>query len=269
MMSANYLIGNLHYLRGNLHCFHLLLGRVGKSMYYVGLQVEQLGRDASVAWHPSYLSSSTASKAEGTACSISHYNLLVTASKAYLLFCMLSSSLRRSWCDLCFIQVLKEVGSHSFKGFDVLTVTTKFREYPFLVTVLATLGSDASIRKRALKLGYLLINETNVKPLTKGLIDYLEVSDQDFKGDLTAKICSIVEKLSPDKLWYIDQMLKVLCEAGNYVKDKVWHALVVITNASNLHRYTVWLLYRAIQTSVDQQLLGLEYGALENMVTCW
>ncbi|GJT36552.1 retrovirus-related pol polyprotein from transposon TNT 1-94 [Tanacetum coccineum] len=157
--------GNLHYLRGNLHCFHLLLGRVGKSMYCLDYR-----------------------------------------------FCMLSSSLRRSWCDLCFIQVLEEVGSHSFKGSDVLTVMTKFRECPFLVTVLATLGSDASIRKRALKLMYLLINETNVKPLTKGLIYYLEVSDQDFKGDLTAKICSIVEKLSPDKLWYIDQMLKVLCE---------------------------------------------------------
>ncbi|KAI3731475.1 hypothetical protein L1987_62663 [Smallanthus sonchifolius] len=114
--------------------------------------------------------------------------------------------------------------------------------------------SDASIRKRALELVYLLVNESNVKPLTKELVDYLEVSDHDFKGDLTAKICSIVEKLSPEKIWYIDQMLKVLCEAGNYVKDEVWHALiVVITNASNLHGYTVRSLYRAIQTSGDQE----------------
>ncbi|CAI9278334.1 unnamed protein product [Lactuca saligna] len=114
--------------------------------------------------------------------------------------------------------------------------------------------SDASIRKRALELVYLLVNESNVKPLTKELIDYLVVSDQDFKGDLTAKICSIVEKLSPEKIWYIDQMLKVLCEAGNYVKDEVWHALiVVITNSSNLHGYTVRSLYRAIQTSGDQE----------------
>ena len=54
--------------------------------------------------------------------------------------------------------------------------------------------SDASIRKRALELVYLLVNESNVKPLTKELIDYLQVSGQDFKGDLTTKICSIVEK---------------------------------------------------------------------------
>jgi AP-1 complex subunit gamma-1 len=54
--------------------------------------------------------------------------------------------------------------------------------------------ADVSIRKRALELVYLLVNDTNVKPLTKELVDYLEVSDQDFKDDLTAKICSIVEK---------------------------------------------------------------------------
>ncbi|CAL1357167.1 unnamed protein product [Linum trigynum] len=116
--------------------------------------------------------------------------------------------------------------------------------------------SDASIRKRALELVYLLVNESNVKPLTKELVDYLEVSDQDFKGDLTAKICSIIEKFSPEKIWYIDQMLKVLTEAGNFVKDEVWHALVVvISNASDLHGYTVRALFRALQTTAEQESL--------------
>ncbi|XP_057759925.1 AP-1 complex subunit gamma-2-like [Arachis stenosperma] len=116
--------------------------------------------------------------------------------------------------------------------------------------------SDASIRKRALELVYVLVNETNVKPLAKELIDYLEVSENDFRGDLTAKICSIVSKFSPEKIWYIDQMLKVLSEAGNYVKDEVWHALiVVITNATELHGYTVRALYRAFQTSAEQESL--------------
>lgn len=116
--------------------------------------------------------------------------------------------------------------------------------------------SDASIRKRALELVYVLVNEGNVKPLTKELIDYLEVSDEEFKGDLTAKICSIVAKFSPEKIWYIDQMLKVLSEAGNFVKDEVWHAvIVVISNASDLHGYTVRALYRALQSSAEQESL--------------
>ncbi|KAF2302483.1 hypothetical protein GH714_036536 [Hevea brasiliensis] len=78
--------------------------------------------------------------------------------------------------------------------------------------------SDASIRKRALELVYLLVNESNVRPLTKDLIEYLE--------------------------------------AGNFVKDEVWHALiVVISNASDLHGYTVRALYRAFQTSAEQETL--------------
>ncbi|KAK7386893.1 hypothetical protein VNO78_27252 [Psophocarpus tetragonolobus] len=116
--------------------------------------------------------------------------------------------------------------------------------------------SDASIRKRALELVCILVNETNVKALTKVLVDYLKVSDPDFRADLTAKICSIVSKFSPEKIWYIDQMLKVLSEAGNFVKDEVWHALiVVISNASELHGYTVRALYKAFQMSAEQETL--------------
>ncbi|KAF0901588.1 hypothetical protein E2562_003559 [Oryza meyeriana var. granulata] len=116
--------------------------------------------------------------------------------------------------------------------------------------------ADVSIRKRALELVYLLVNEANAKPLTKELVDYLEVSDQDFKDDLTAKICSIVEKFSQDKLWYLDQMFKVLSLAGNYVKDDVWHALIVlISNASELQGYSVRSLYKALLACGEQESL--------------
>ncbi|KAG2662347.1 hypothetical protein PVAP13_1KG524400 [Panicum virgatum] len=108
--------------------------------------------------------------------------------------------------------------------------------------------ADASIRKRALELVFLLVNDTNVKPLTKELIDYLSIADPDFKGDLTSKICSIVEKFSQEKLWYLDQMFKVLSLAGNHVKDDVCHALIVVlSNASELQGYSVRSLYKALQ----------------------
>ncbi|TVU12390.1 hypothetical protein EJB05_46031 [Eragrostis curvula] len=116
--------------------------------------------------------------------------------------------------------------------------------------------ADVSIRKRALELVYLLINDTNVKSLTKELVDYLEVSDQDFKEDLTAKICSVVEKFSQDKLWYLDQMFRVLSLAGNYVKDDVWHALIVLmSNASELQGYSVRSLYKALLACGEQESL--------------
>ncbi|OIW14353.1 hypothetical protein TanjilG_31243 [Lupinus angustifolius] len=129
-------------------------------------------------------------------------------------------------------------------------------KFPSSKVAIPSPDPDASIRKRALELVYVLVNETNVKPLTKELVDYLQVSDQDFKEDLTAKICSIVSKFSPEKIWYIDQMLKVLSEAGNFVKDEVWYALiVVISNASELHGYTVRALYKAFRTSAEQETL--------------
>ncbi|KAG6426400.1 hypothetical protein SASPL_110623 [Salvia splendens] len=148
-------------------------------------------------------------------------------------------------------------------GLRVLAVNILGRFCPAVTTILVG-DPDASIRKRALELVYLLVNESNAKPLTKELVDYLEVSDPEFKGDLTAKICSIVEKnkimvcasFPLKNCGYIDQMVKVLSEAGNYVKDEVWHALiVVITNAPNLHGYTVRALYKAVQKSSEQETL--------------
>uniref|UniRef100_K3YZ42 AP-1 complex subunit gamma n=1 Tax=Setaria italica TaxID=4555 RepID=K3YZ42_SETIT len=118
--------------------------------------------------------------------------------------------------------------------------------------------ADASIRKRALELVFLLVNDTNVKPLTKELIDYLNMADPDFKGDLTSKICSVVEKFSQEKLWYLDQMFKVLSLAGNHVKDDVCHALIVVlSNASELQGYSV----RSFLVRVAVWCIG-EYGEM-------
>ncbi|RWW87238.1 hypothetical protein BHE74_00003946, partial [Ensete ventricosum] len=59
--------------------------------------------------------------------------------------------------------------------------------------------------------------------------------------------------LFQEKKWYIDQMLKVLSLAGSYVKDDVWHALIVaISNGPDLQGYSVRSLYKAFQTSFEQ-----------------
>ncbi|VAI62577.1 unnamed protein product [Triticum turgidum subsp. durum] len=132
------------------------------------------------------------------------------------------------------------------------------------VTILECVkDADASIRKRALELVYLLVNDTNVKPLTKELVDYLQVADPDFKEDLTAKICSIAEKLMFKVLslkskkslaiWEIKCLIMAVGNAGNHVKDDVWHALiVVISNASELQGYSVRSLYTALQAYSEQ-----------------
>ncbi|KAJ7556154.1 hypothetical protein O6H91_05G071600 [Diphasiastrum complanatum] len=117
--------------------------------------------------------------------------------------------------------------------------------------------SDISIRRRALELVCALVNESNVKTLTKELLEYLKVSDPEFKPDLTTKICYLVQKFFPNKRWYIDQMIKVMVEAGRFVKDDISRALLLlISNAAELQGYTVRSLYNAFQKWDGQESLA-------------
>lgn len=62
-----------------------------------------------------------------------------------------------------------------------------------------------------MELVYALVNETNIKALTKELLEYLKVSDAEFKPDLTSKICMLVQRFAPDKQWHLDSLLQVIC----------------------------------------------------------
>lgn len=93
--------------------------------------------------------------------------------------------------------------------------------------------------------------------MTKELVEYLKVSDPEFKGDLTGKISGLVQKFAPNKQWYIDQMVLLMVEAGKYVTSDVTRSLVVvISNANDLQGYTVRTLYRVFQAWDGQESLG-------------
>jgi AP-1 complex subunit gamma-1 len=70
--------------------------------------------------------------------------------------------------------------------------------------------ADVSLRRRALELIYVLVNESNVQPLVAELLAYLPVVESEYKEDLVTKICSLVEAFSPDKQWRVDTIIKTL-----------------------------------------------------------
>lgn len=69
---------------------------------------------------------------------------------------------------------------------------------------------DISIRRRALELSYALINEQNIRVMTRELLAFLEVADNEFKLGMTTQISLAAERFAPNKRWHIDTFLRVL-----------------------------------------------------------
>jgi AP-1 complex subunit gamma-1 len=69
---------------------------------------------------------------------------------------------------------------------------------------------DISIRRRALELSYALINEQNIRVMTRELLAFLEVADNEFKFGMTTQISLAAERFAPNKRWHIDTFLRVL-----------------------------------------------------------
>lgn len=56
---------------------------------------------------------------------------------------------------------------------------------------------------RPLHSRYGLVNEGNIRMLARELLEYLAVADADFKPDLTAKICALIQRFAPDRRWQV------------------------------------------------------------------
>ncbi|ORZ25506.1 adaptin N terminal region-domain-containing protein [Absidia repens] len=127
---------------------------------------------------------------------------------------------------------------------------------------------DISIRRRALELSFALINEGNVRVLTRELLAFLEVADTEFKQSMTTKISLAAERFAPNKRWHIDTMLRMLKLAGNHVREEVLAGFIrLVAQSSDMHQYTVQKLFAALKRDISQEGLVLagvwiigEYG---------
>lgn len=112
---------------------------------------------------------------------------------------------------------------------------------------------DISIRRRALELSFALINEGNVRVLTRELLAFLEVADTEFKQSMTTKISLAAERFAPNKRWHIDTMLRMLKLAGNYVREEVLAGFIrLIAQSADMQQYTVQKLYASLKRDISQ-----------------
>eukprot|EP00397_Hematodinium_sp_SG-2012_P004003 GEMP01004013.1.p1 GENE.GEMP01004013.1~~GEMP01004013.1.p1 ORF type:complete len:860 (+),score=180.19 GEMP01004013.1:211-2790(+) len=116
--------------------------------------------------------------------------------------------------------------------------------------------NDISIRKRALDVTYCLVNEENIKAMAKELLNFLLVADLEFKEDLVSKICLCVDRYSPNKQWQIDTLIKVMCLAGNFVREEVRSKFCTLVAATpQLHLYTVHKIFLNVKDNLSQEAL--------------
>ncbi|GMK56702.1 hypothetical protein CspeluHIS016_0305420 [Cutaneotrichosporon spelunceum] len=117
---------------------------------------------------------------------------------------------------------------------------------------------DISIRRRALELSYALINEGNVRVMTRELLAFLEVADNEFKSGLTTQIWLAAERYAPNKRWHIDTTLRVLNTAGNYVRDEILAAFIrLVAHTPELQFYTAQRLFSALSSDLSQESLTM------------
>ncbi|KAG1893204.1 Clathrin/coatomer adaptor, adaptin-like protein, partial [Suillus fuscotomentosus] len=118
--------------------------------------------------------------------------------------------------------------------------------------------SNISIRRRALELSYVLINEQNVRILIRELLAFLEVVDDEFKLGMTTQISLAAERFAPNKRWHIDTVLRVLKLARNFVREEILFASIrLVAHTPELQAYTSSKLYTALQDNISQESLTL------------
>jgi AP-1 complex subunit gamma-1 len=117
---------------------------------------------------------------------------------------------------------------------------------------------DISIRRRALDLSFMLINESNVRVLVRELLAFLEVADNEFKPVMTTQIGIAADRFAPNKRWHLDTILRVLKLAGSYVKEQILSSFVrLIATTPELQTYAVQKLYASLKDDISQEGLTL------------
>ncbi|XP_062284567.1 AP-1 complex subunit gamma-like 2 isoform X1 [Scomber scombrus] len=121
---------------------------------------------------------------------------------------------------------------------------------------------DASVKRRALELSLALVSASNIRSMMKELLIFLSSCPAELRSNAASGIFNAAERYAPSQRWHIDTILHVLTTAGGDVRDETVPNLIqLITNASELHCYTVHKLYRAVLTDISQQPLV--------QVACW
>ncbi|KAL7068455.1 putative AP-1 complex subunit gamma protein [Cryptosporidium serpentis] len=164
--------------------------------------------------------------------------------------------------------LLENMTNFNFDNFiDNASITTgnKYGIAPHQSLILDCLKDpDPSIKRRALKVIFTIVNNDNIKHFVKDLLNILllsvEKGDNDFAIELATGLCIVIKACThANPIWFIDTFIKLFCLAGNLIKeeerDSFLSYLSSLGESLKIHSYIVEKLYLSLLNHLDQLLL--------------
>lgn len=127
---------------------------------------------------------------------------------------------------------------------------------------------DISIRRKALDLIYHLCDKSNAGEIVGELLAYLPVADFGIREELVLKIAILSEKFATDLSWYVDVILNLMSQAGDFVSEDIWFRVVqIVASNEDLQKYAAETVFKAVSSPAAHEntvkvagyILG-EYG---------
>ena len=196
-----------------------------------------------------------------------HYDssktILVTACS------LLTKYLKERETNLRYL-ALDALSRMAYSQFDEVLATIRKEQETIL---LALKDPDISIRRRALDLLYSMCNRDNAGEIVGELLNYLPLSDYAIREELVLKVAILAEKFSVDLTWYVDVVLNLISQAGDFVADDIWHRVIqIVTNkGEELQKYTAQTVFSAVSSPAAHEtcvkISGYIFGEFGDLIS--
>lgn len=71
-----------------------------------------------------------------------------------------------------------------------------------------------------------MCNYNNVGKIVEELLNYTEETDMQVKEELVLKIAILAERFAPNLTWYLDVMIRLMSNSGDYITDDIWFRVI-------------------------------------------
>lgn len=163
------------------------------------------------------------------------HGVLFEAIKVIIYYAeMVSSSLIGSCADLLGKFISVKEANVRYIGLETMVRLAELHDGPYMLekhlpTVMISLSDpDLSIRKRALDVIFCMCHTGSAVEIVESLLRMLPEAEFSIKEDMVLKTAVLAEKFGNDLKWYIDVVMNIITNAGDYVSDDIWFRVVQV-----------------------------------------